>query len=215
VRLYLNVARIAVATAAVVAITYQFASLKAHVPSFNPGNFFSFFTIQSNILAAAVLVGAAVVRRDERTLLFDALRGAATLYIVITGVVFALLLAGLQESLDTHIAWVDFTVHKLMPVAVAADWLLEPPRRRLPSSAAFAWLAYPTAWFAYTLVRGAAEDWYPYPFVDVARLGYGGVFGRAAVLLVAFAAAAFAFVLTTTQGLRSGSRALGSRRRSP
>ena len=196
-------------------MTYQFASLKAQVPSFNPGNFFSFFTIQSNILAAGVLLAAAVVRPEERTLLFDVLRGAATLYIAITGVVFALLLAGLQESLDTHIVWVDFTVHKLMPIVVAADWLLEPPRRRLPFWAALAWLAYPAAWFAYTLVRGAAEHWYPYPFVDAARLGYGGVLGRGAILLAAFAAAAFAFVLTTRRGLRSGSPVPGSQRSLP
>ena len=31
----------------------------------------------------------------------------------ITGVVFAVLLSGLQESLDTHIAWVNFVVHTL------------------------------------------------------------------------------------------------------
>ena len=49
----------------------------------------------------------------------------------ITGVVFALLLSGLQESLDTHTAWVDFTVHKLMPLVLVADWLIDPPRHRL------------------------------------------------------------------------------------
>jgi len=72
-----------------------------------------------------------VVRPTERTALFDAVRGAVTLYITITGVVFALLLSGLQESLDTHIAWVDFTVHKLIPLVLVVDWLLDPPRHHL------------------------------------------------------------------------------------
>jgi hypothetical protein len=44
-------------------------------------------------------------------------------------------------------------------------------------------------------VRGASVDWYPYPFVDVSRHGYGGVSLRAAFLLVGFAAAALAFML--------------------
>jgi len=57
-----------------------------------------------------------------------------------------------------------------------------------------AWLAYPVAWFVYTLARGARVDWYPYPFVDVSELGYGGVLARAVGLAVAFAAAGAALL---------------------
>ena len=42
-------------------MTYQFAKLNGNA-SFSPGNFFSFFTIQSNILAASMLVLTALVR---------------------------------------------------------------------------------------------------------------------------------------------------------
>jgi hypothetical protein len=118
-----------------------------------------------------------------------------TLYMAITGVVFALLLSGHQESLDTHIGWVDFTVHKLLPIVVVVDWLVDPPRHRLSIPAAATWLAYPVMWFAYTLVRGSSEDWYPYPFVDVHKIGYGGVFWRSAIMLVSFSGAAVAFAL--------------------
>lgn len=190
----LNVARLGFATLGVVAMTYQFASIDDR-PEFSAANFFSFFTIQSNILAAAMLSATAIVRRQERAAWFDALRGAVTLYIAITGVVFALLLSGLQEELDTHIGWVNFVVHTLIPIVLVADWLLEPARHRLPLWVAGAWLCYPAAWFAYTLIRGASVDWYPYPFVDVASHGYGRVFANAGVLLAAFAAAALAFVL--------------------
>jgi hypothetical protein len=27
----------------------------------------------------------------------------------------------------------------------------------------------------FTLIRGAIAHWYPYPFIDVTQLGYGGV----------------------------------------
>jgi len=176
-------------------MTYQFSALDNTLPTFSPGNFFSFFTIQSNILAAMLLVAIALVPRRERTALFDALRGGVTLYIAITGIVFAVLLSGLQEDLDTHIAWVDFTVHKLIPIIVVADWLIDPPRHRLPARVAFAWLSYPGLWLAYTLIRGASADWYPYPFVDVNKIGYDGVIWRSAVLLVAFIGAAVVFAL--------------------
>lgn len=130
-----------------------------------------------------------LVRRAERTPLFDGVRTGVVLYMAIVGVVFALLLSGLQEELQTTIPWVDFVVHKLMPVVLVVAWLLDPPRHRVPL---WSWLAYPAAWLAYTLVRGASADWYPYPFVDVSELGYGGVLLRAVVLLVGFAGAALA-----------------------
>ncbi len=171
-------------------------------------NFFSFFTIQSNLPAVATLSLLVIVRRAERTALFDAMRGGIVLYMAITGIVFALLLSGLQEELQTTIPWVDFVVHKLMPVVLVVDWLVDPARHRLPPWTAAAWLSYPFAWFLYTLARGASVDWYPYPFVDVVELGYGGVLGRASVLLVGFAVAALALLAI---GNRLARRASGAR----
>src|SRR6478735_8847663 len=190
----LNVARLLLAAAAIVAISFQFATLNSEVPEFSPANFFSFFTIQTNLFAIAMLGLVVVVRPTERSLAFDAVRGAVTLYITITGVVFAVLLAGLQESLDTHIAWVDFTVHKLMPAVLVADWLVDPPRHRLSFRTGLVWLLYPLAYLVYTLIRGDRVGWYPYPFLDVARHGYGGVLVNCVVMLVGFVAAAAAVV---------------------
>jgi hypothetical protein len=188
-----DLVRVAFAVTTVVAMTWQFASL--HVRGVgSAGNFFSFFTIQSNILAALVLVLLAVVRRDERSPAFDSFRSAVTLFITITGVVFAVLLAGHAEDVQTAIPWVDFVVHKLTPAVVAADWLIDPPRHRLSLRAAALWLGYPLAWFAYTLARGASEHWYPYPFVNVDEHGYGQVFTTGLILLAFFAAASAAFV---------------------
>jgi hypothetical protein len=189
----LNVARLGFATLAIVAMTYQFATLNVR-PEYTKGNFFSFFTIQSNIIAVAVLFLLVLVPSERRSSLFEGVRGGAVLYIAITGVVFAVLLAGLQEELQTTIPWVDFVVHKLMPVALVADWLVDPPRHRLPWWTVAAWLAYPLAWITYTLVRGEIVDWYPYPFVDVSKLGYGGVLGRSVGLTVGFAVAAAALL---------------------
>lgn len=44
-------------------MTYQYAKLNGNA-SFSPGNFFSFFTIQSNILAATML---ALTLSDRRS----------------------------------------------------------------------------------------------------------------------------------------------------
>ena len=184
-------------------MTYQFAKLNGNA-SFSPGNFFSFFTIQSNILAATTLALTALVRRDERSRLYDAVRGAATFYITITFVVFALLLSGLQEELDTHIAFTNLVVHYLIPVVLLVDWFIDPPQHRLGPRIALAWLAYPLTWFAYTLLRGSSTDWYPYPFVDVTRHGYQGVLARGVAFVLAFGIGAVVFAKLSDR--RSASR---------
>ena len=40
---------------------------------------------------------------------------------------------------------------------------------------AFLWLVYPILWVRLTLLRGAVDGWYPYPFLDPADGGYGMV----------------------------------------
>jgi hypothetical protein len=181
--------RLAFAATGVSAIAYQAGAL-ANAGVFRPGNYFSFFTIQSNILAVVALTAAAFVPSAARSRAFDAARTAVTLYMGITGIVFALLLKGVQESLDTHIEWVNFVVHTLLPIVLVADWLIEPPRHRATLRTAALWLAYPLVWLVYTLGRGEVEGWYPYPFVDAGQHGYGHVLASAVVLFFGFAGAA-------------------------
>ena len=197
--------RIAFAALGIVAITYQYADRDGD-PGFSTANFFSFFTIESNILAVVALGLSAVVRTDERSFAFEVFRGAVVLYMAITGVVFALLLSGLQAELQTAIPWVDFVVHKLLPAVVVADWLLDPPRYRLPLRLGLVWLAFPLAYVTYALIRGSSVDWYPYPFLDVSELGYGGVLARCALLAAWMAVGAIVIVAVGngTAALRGG-----------
>jgi hypothetical protein len=190
----LNAVRLAFAATAIVAMTYQFAVGLSNESRFAAANFFSFFTIQSNILGVGALCALVLVPRARRTPVFDGARSGVVLYLAITGVVFALLLSGLQEELQTSEDWVNFVVHQLMPVVLFADWLVDPQRHRLPRWTVLAWLAYPLAWLGYTLVRGEAEGWYPYPFVDVSELGYGEVLARSVGLAIGFALAGAALL---------------------
>jgi hypothetical protein len=171
-RLPLALFRLAFAALTIVAIAYQFAQL-ADAGTLVPLNFFSYFTIQSNLIAVAVfLVGTARWRSDPRPG-WDMVRGAAVVYMTVTFVLFALLLSG--TDVDTTNAWVNTVVHQLMPIAVVADWLLDPPRRQISFRDSLVWLVYPLAWTAYTLIRGPIAGWYPYPFLDPANGGYGTV----------------------------------------
>lgn len=150
---------------------------------FDPVNFFSYFTVQSNLIGVVVLLGSALRgwsgAGPSRT--WDLIRGAAVLYLTVTLIVFALLLSGAEVGIP--LPWVDLVLHKVFPIVLIADWLIDPPQRLYLREALW-WLAYPLVWTAYSLIRGAATGWYPYPFLDPANGGYQTVAGYVGGILV-------------------------------
>lgn len=154
-----------------------------------PVNFFSFFTIESNIFAAsALLLGAVMVGRTKQPSWLPMIRGAATLYMVMTGVIFSVLLSGLNVQL-TAIPWDNIVLHYIMPVVLVIDWIVDPPKKKMSFRQGLVWIIFPLVYVFYTLVRGALVGWYPYPFLNPATGGYDriffvSVFIMAAVLLL-------------------------------
>jgi hypothetical protein len=140
---------------------------------FDPTRFFAFFTIQSNIIGVVAFVWLLARRGATRSRGLDLLRGAAVVYLVVTFFVVIFLLSGADVQLE--LAWVDFVLHKFFPVVVLLDWILDPPLTRLTVRDALLWLVYPIVWVVLTLIRGALDGWYPYPFLDPADGGYGPV----------------------------------------
>lgn len=144
--------------------------------SFNALNFFTFFTILSNILAAAVFFEGGRRQLSGAAPVPDLWRGAAVVYMTVTYIVFAVLLRDAQEDLNTHVAWVDSVFHRVMPIAVMGDWLVAPPAAAITFRRALVWLGFPLVWTAFTLIRGAFFDGrYPYPFLDPDNGGWGVV----------------------------------------
>ncbi len=151
-------------------------------------NFFSFFTIESNLFASAILL-VAIRSRSPRV---GSLRGAATLYMATTGIVFVLLLSGLQEELQTTIPWVNAVVHYIVPVLLVLDWLVDPAPLPTSYGATLArWLAFPLAYAAYSLIRGSLTGWYPYPFLNPTSGGIISVLLNAVAIAVGVATIGF------------------------
>ena len=163
-------------------------------------NFFSFFTIQSNLLAAFVLltVGFGMLANAKANRQFAFIRGAATLYMVITGVVFALLLSGLEQRLQVTVPWVNTVFHHLMPIVMLVDWLAFPPKFKFTYRHTILWLIYPIVYLFYSLIRGAIVHWYPYPFIDPPQVGWPYVI--IASIVIAIGAAGLAWLLTLRTG---------------
>lgn len=174
---------------AAVTVGYTDRVIDAHV---NIVNYFSFFTILSNIGAFIVLLSGAWPSALTRHPAWEYVRGAVTVYMVITGIVYNLLLA--QYEVDVP-AWVNDLEHRILPIAMMMDWLLIPPRAGLIKKAkAMWWLVFPVIYLVYSEVRGARVHWYPYPFLDphphgVVRVVLYAIGIAAAFMLVSLAVA--------------------------
>jgi hypothetical protein len=160
----LRVCRALLALAALTAIGYDVAA----GPGVSDADYFSYFTVLSNLFAVAMLLYGALRPSGDRSRTVELLRGAAVLYILTTGTVYLLLLSGHAPVYP----WVNAILHYLMPAAVTLDWLLDPPRVRLdPARTIVLWMVFPLLYVIYTLARGAIVGWYPYFFVNPHRGG--------------------------------------------
>ena len=156
-------------------------------------DFFSYFTIQSNLIAVGVLLWVALKPVEgPGPVSRDMIRGAPVLYLGITGVVFALLLSDLPL---VTVPFANTVLHKLMPVVMLVDWIIDPPSQALTFRNALSWLIYPLAWLAYTMIRGVLVGWYPYPFLNPEVMGgYGRV--MIVVLFILLGALLFIWFIT-------------------
>jgi uncharacterized membrane protein SirB2 len=177
-------------------------------------NFFSYFTILSNLIAVVALVVAGVwmlrtrpLRQAQRAESVEpawlaTLLACASTYMIVTGVVYNLLLRNIPIAGISDV-WTNETLHVVIPLVMLADVLFAPRRRRLPWGALLTAVAFPIVWAAYTLIRANLITaprtgdpwWYPYPFLDPhLQGGYLGVIAYIVGIAVAIIAVAAAVV---------------------
>ncbi|MFJ9947264.1 Pr6Pr family membrane protein [Kitasatospora sp. NPDC091207] len=158
-----------------------------------------YFTVQSNVIVLGYFIGAVywMVKRGTVDAPAPRLRGAATLYILITGLVSHILLEhganplpGLFDGPDKLQHWSSFFLHYVTPVMVIIDWLTLKPRNASAWRDVPLWLAFPLGYAAIVLARNALFSNYPMPypyfFFDPTTKGYGYVWGQIALLTVEF-----------------------------
>ena len=94
--------------------------------------------------------------------------------IALVAVVFHALLAGDEPRLGLD--WVvNGMLHTVIPIAFIGLWLLALPKGRLAWRDLLIWSAFPILYSIYAIARGAIDGVYPYFFLDVGKLGAGGV----------------------------------------
>lgn len=154
--------------------------------------FLSYFTILTNILASLALTGTMLGHRGT---FFSrpSVQTAIASYITIVGLVYFLILRHLWAPEGPQ--WLaDTLLHYAMPALYVLFWLLFVPKGTLEWRDSFRWLLFPLCYVIYALAHGALSGFYPYPFIDASKLGYGRVFLNSAGMFVAFVIAGLAYV---------------------
>lgn len=146
-----------------------------------------FFTILTNLAVGAVF--ARIAWRGSPSV-SPLVQGGVMLAIVLVGLVFNLLLPGLQ-----HATWADYlgdkVHHVIVPLAVPLWWLVFAPHGRLSWRSPFAWALYPLAYAAYVMTRAQFEPAgtparYPYFFMDVDTFGWAAAIRNMAAIALGF-----------------------------
>ncbi|WP_207286053.1 Pr6Pr family membrane protein [Pseudomonas sp. FW300-N2A2] len=150
-------------------------------------SFFSYFTVLSNTLVATVLTCALTSRESaaRRWFLLPWVSGGIAVSIAVVGLAYNILLRHLWHP-DGWQWLADELMHDVMPLLFLAWWWLCVPKGTLRLRHIALWVIYPLLYFAYALLRGHLLAVYPYPFIDVDKLGYPQVFVNAGGLLAGF-----------------------------
>lgn len=135
--------------------------------------YFTFFTILTNILVA-VCCTMLVLRPVSWLGKFfsrPATLTAVTANILVVGIIYNLVLRWLWNPQGFQYV-VDELLHLVIPIAFLIFWLVFVPKGNLKWTNIPCWLIYPLVYLVIVLIRGALSGYYPYPFLDVTKLGY-------------------------------------------
>ena len=149
--------------------------------------YFGFFTILTNILVALAFTVPLILPRSRWGQFFaqPGVRTAIAVYITVVGIAYSLLLRHIWDPEGWQLV-ADRILHDVTPIMYVVFWFLFVQKATLQWRSLPTWLIYPSVYLIIALIRGAIFNWYPYPFLEVSKLGYPQVFLNVAMLFVGF-----------------------------
>lgn len=151
---------------------------------FRPGEYFAYFTIQTSLIAAAVLAvsGMRELRGVADTKALNLAKLSVSSYAIVVAVVYNALLRGTVVQPGDPDYGYDWPVlpneilHVWAPIFIVLDFALTKTTTKLKFKQIFWILVFPMAWLAFTIIRGIITDWWAYWFLNPnLEAGVGGV----------------------------------------
>jgi hypothetical protein len=180
---------------ALIAQFYINASLKANPVPEMIVRYFSYFTIQTNLIVAVCFTTLLFNPGSKWGDFFSRQQtlAAITVYIIIVGLIYNTILRftwnpeGLQRI-------VDELLHTVIPLLTLVYWLVFAAKNQLQWKDILPWLIYPFAYITYVLIRGSISGFYPYPFINTTELGLNKVLVNSVGIAVIFTIMSLALV---------------------
>jgi hypothetical protein len=172
-------------------------------------NFFSYFTILTNLLIALCMLAplAPVDNGLSRLLSGPSARTAVTGYGAVVALIYAVYLRNIGHDHGLE-RLADQVLHYVTPALFAIDWLLLVPKGQIRWTIIGTSLIVPALYATWTIMHGAVTGWYPYPFFNPGRIGHAETFANFARFALVFLAVSIA-LLAIDRALALG---LGRRR---
>lgn len=139
---------------------------------FRPWEYFSYFTIQTSLLAIVTLSVAGWYAWTGRveTRVMNIVRLSTVTFTIVVTLVYNMLLRGLPDAVeDGGYVWPilpNEILHVWAAVFMLIDWILSSRRINLRIRTIFWVLVFPLAWLVYSIIRGLMVDWWPYWFIN-------------------------------------------------
>jgi hypothetical protein len=163
---------------------------------FIPGTitYFGFFTMLGNI-QVAIAFAAPLLPQFPGAAFFNrpGVRTAVAVYIFVVDVIFYLLLRKVYDPTGFG-AVLNLFLHYILPPLYVLDWLAFVPKQSLSYRQIAYWQIFPIVYAILTMTRGAVTGYYPYPFLDAGKYGYGQIAINIAVLSAFFILLSAGFV---------------------
>lgn len=167
----------------------------SNIPGETIIRYFSYFTLDTNLLVALTCTSLIMFPTSRFGKFFSkqTTQAAVAVYITIVAVVYNTILRSIWDPQGLQ-AVVDNLLHTIIPVLYVLYWLFFAEKDRLVWKNAFPWMLYPLIYGVLVIFRGSFSGFYPYPFIDMDKLGSNKTLINIAVFIVVFLASGWLFI---------------------
>ena len=147
---------------------------------------YRYFTMQTNLLAITWLILAIIWSFNDTKMekLMGKLKGAITLYITVTFLVFAVVLSPLYHPSGID-GVLNIMLHYIIPIGFIIDWLITEGNNYQWTFIPY-WFCYPIGYLIFALLHGGTIGDYLYPFLNLDTWGIDGLIIRVFILILLF-----------------------------
>lgn len=157
--------------------------------------FFSYFTIDSNLLVALCSTSILFFQSTSVGRFFSKPQviTAISVYIIVVALIYNVILRFLWVFQGWSMI-LNELLHVVVPLLFLVYWIYFVPKQQLQWKNIWLWLIYPLIYTIFVLIRGSYSGFYPYPFLNVTKFGIEKVLVNCIIITLLFAFLSALFV---------------------